>query len=851
MKRAIFLSVVIILASALIGSLAFPTSSASADEFPRESNGDSLNAVPIPVFDVMPEIDSVQGWKWLPDTQVTIAVGGSNHYYSTDSSGYFDTGNIGIDIKAGDLVQVSDGTNSKVHTVYPLDLYSYNLENDTLGGMAQPNSMLGAWVCTEGSCYSLTTTADGYGNWEIDFTGVMDIAPGSDGELWQPDSDDDYTVIFWQVPLVPTANVGLVADPGGFDDDGLNEKAYQGLLKAQVDFGINPSFYTSIGDDYVSKLNECVSGGNELCIADGYLFIDAIMTVANANPTVQFAILDSATGEALPPNLRSVLFKSKQVGYLAGALAGKMTVNDIVGTVGGMDIPPVSEFMEGYRNGAECANSNIIVLNEYAGTFVDPALGASMAADMIAHGADVIFGVAGMPAGTTGYGTILYTAQHDQFAIGVDNDGYLSIFGNGTVDGSDKLLTSAMKRYDNAVYMTVEEYLTLGSGAWGITVEYGLVDRGIGLAPYHETDSIIPTTVKDYVIQVEDDIISGAISVDDTCTLSTPTAYVGLLTNSNGITNDTTWNGLAYRGMIKAHADLGIYPKVYEGNNFSEEIGECVTDGNALCIGTSFEFGDPFLAAASTFPTVKFADLDFVFEAPPDNLRGIRFEAKEAAYLAGALAGKMTTTNKVGGVGGMEITPVIDLIEGYQNGAQCANPNATVLKVYTGTFVDPDLGAATAANMIAAGADVILGAGGLTGNGAILYSTQHDTWGIGVDSDQYISVFGTGTVDGSGKLFTSAMKKLDNAVYMTISDYVNLGSGIFGGNWYYGLDDGGVGLAPFHETDDDISAEIKAYLLDLETKIINGTVTVNVTCLSQDLSASRALPTEPLTGRRT
>lgn len=205
MKRLTFLSVLVILLVALVSNLAVPIPSASANDLPRGLNGDSPNELPIPVIDVMPEIDSVAGWKWQPGIQVTITINGANYYATPDSSGEFDTGTIGYDIKAGDLVQVSDGTSSKDHKVYPLDLTSYNIVNDTLTGKAEPNRELGAWVCTLEDCDSLTTTADATGDWELDFTGERDIAPGSDGEIWQPDDDDDYTVIFWKAPPLPSA----------------------------------------------------------------------------------------------------------------------------------------------------------------------------------------------------------------------------------------------------------------------------------------------------------------------------------------------------------------------------------------------------------------------------------------------------------------------------------------------------------------------------------------------------------------------------------------------------------------------------------------------------------------------
>jgi basic membrane protein A and related proteins len=621
------------------------------------------------------------------------------------------------------------------------------------------------------------------------------------------------------------AYVGLVVDAGGLDDNGLNELAYQGLLDAETTLGIAPSTYVVVDDRYDKAIEDCVSGGNDLCIAVGFMFGGVIGPLATANPTIKFALIDSTISEAYPANFRSIEFKIKEVGYLAGALAGKMTATDIIGTVGGMDIPPVNGFMDGYKNGAECANDNMIVLSDYTNNFTDPNVGADMAKDMIAKGADVIFSVAGY----TGYGSSWYAAEHDKFTIGVDSDFYYNAFGNGTVAGSDMLLSSAMKNYDVAVYTTIDNYLNLGDDPWTGALSYGVSDNGVDLAPYHETDSLIPDVVKQYVDDVRDGIDNGSISVDASCTLATPTAKVGMVIDTETLKDNPGWNGMAYQGMVRAHADLGIYPTVYEGSDdLATKVESCVSDGNDLCVGTGWSFFDAIQTAAGSYPAVSFANLDSTYETPPDNLRGISYRAKEAAYLAGALASKMSASNKMGVVGGMEIPPVVILVEGYQNGAQCTSPNSLVLTQYAGTFGDPDLGATIAADMISQGAATIFGAAGPTGDGAIKYAAQHDKWAIGVDADEYVSLFESGAVDGSDMILSSAMKRLDNATYDTIDAF--LGVGTFGGNVEYGLIDDGVGLAPYHETDAVIPADVKTYIETLKTGIIGGTISVDTTC---------------------
>ncbi len=337
--------------------------------------------------------------------------------------------------------------------------------------------------------------------------------------------------------------VGLVFDVSGID--GWNGMAYDGLVQAETNLGIVKTLYEPASEsEYAALVQQCVDDGNELCIGDSFLLGDAFSAAASANPTKKFAVIDFVFDNP-PANLRGTEYDEKQVGYLAGVLAGKMTTSDTIGVVGGIDIPAVVDFAEGYRNGAKCANPDANVLINYTGTFNDPAVGESAAQDMIANGADVIFAA----AGPTGDGAILYSAQNNFFSIGVDVDQYQTVFGNGTVDGSDKLLTSAMKRVDNAVYQTIQAYL--GGTFNSQTAMFDLSNNGVGLAPYHETDSVVPQAVKDYIAGVKQGILDGDVNVNFECdprfhvqlTQNNVEGYGWPLGASVTITIDTDHNG--------------------------------------------------------------------------------------------------------------------------------------------------------------------------------------------------------------------------------------------------------------------------------------------------------------------
>ena len=298
---------------------------------------------------------------------------------------------------------------------------------------------------------------------------------------------------------------------------------------------------------------------------------------------------------------------------------------------------------------------------------------------------------------------------------------------------------------------------------------------------------------------------------------------VGFVTDELGV-NDNGFNHLAYQGYLEAQIDFGFTETVYEPSSDTEYdavVAQCAAD-NDLCLTIGFRLTGATLSAALAFPETAFTGIDSFFFEPPGNLRGVLFAEDEAGYLAGVVGGMMTTSDVIGGIGGMQIPPVEAYINGFRSGAMCHNPAVDVLVHYTGTFTDPGLGATTAGDMISQGADVIFAPAGLTGEGAVLAATQTGAWGIGVDTDWYDTVFDGGAVLGADKLLTSAMKLLGNAVYMTIDDYVN---GAFSsGMMTYGLFDGGVGLAPFHETESFIPAEVIEILSQVAAGIINGQI---------------------------
>lgn len=292
--------------------------------------------------------------------------------------------------------------------------------------------------------------------------------------------------------------VGLVLETGGDTDKSFNEYSLKGARTAAEALGLKFDYVASASpDDYERNTANMATNGTDLVITVGFRFGDATAKVARANPNVRFAIVDNAyfpgqgcakdvkdcyTSEGGLGNVTSLMFAEDQVGYLAGVLAACMSKSGVIGTVAGLEIPPVVRYVTGYQNGARTVNPKIVTLNQYTPDFNDPATGKVVGQGFIAQGADVIFGV----GGNTGNGGLLAAHEAGHMAIGVDVDQYFTY-----AEVKTSLLTSAAKNMDVAVAAAVKQFAA-GQLKAGIQVAT-LANDGVGLAPYHDwTDKISP-----------------------------------------------------------------------------------------------------------------------------------------------------------------------------------------------------------------------------------------------------------------------------------------------------------------------------------------------------------------------
>lgn len=293
---------------------------------------------------------------------------------------------------------------------------------------------------------------------------------------------------------------------------------------------------------------------------------------------------------------------------------------------------------------------------------------------------------------------------------------------------------------------------------------------------------------------------------------------VAMVTDVGGV-NDLSFNQSAWEGLSKAQTDLGIKASYLESKqeaDYAVNLETLVDEKNDLVWGIGFMMGDALKAAAANYPDQKYAIIDQSYGAEtPKNVVGVTFKANESSFLVGYIAGKMTKTNKVGFIGGVDFALIREFDYGFQAGVKTANPECVVLNQYAGSFTDAAAGKSIAEKMYSDGADIIFHAAGATGNGMIEAAKEKNKFAIGVDRDQNDLA--------PDNVITSAMKRVDNGIYNVCKD---LKDGKFAGGTTvsYGLAEGGVDIAP--TSSKLVPAEILTEVQALKDKIIKGELVV-------------------------
>jgi basic membrane protein A len=298
--------------------------------------------------------------------------------------------------------------------------------------------------------------------------------------------------------------VGLVSDVGRFNDRSFNQSALEGLRRAESDFGaeVRPIESRQTAD-YVPNLSTLARQDFELTIGVGFLLAEAVNTAAKRFPDSSFAIIDYSV-KAPPfksnPNVQGLTFATNENSYMIGCLAALMAEREggdkVISAVGGIKLPTVDIFIAGYQAGAKKCVPGTQVLIGYSQDFVAQDKCKEVALNQIARGSQAVFQV----AGGCGLGALDAAKQRGVWGIGVDRD---------QADLGAHILTSAVKRVDQSVYLTAEAVQN-GEFKGGTDAVFNLENEGVAVG---KVSPKVPQELVDQMNELEQQIVDGTIKV--------------------------------------------------------------------------------------------------------------------------------------------------------------------------------------------------------------------------------------------------------------------------------------------------------------------------------------------------
>ena len=309
----------------------------------------------------------------------------------------------------------------------------------------------------------------------------------------------------------------MVTDVGGIDDKSFNTSAWKGLEDAKAEnANIVTKYVASKAEaDYEPNLTQYVNQDCDFILAVGGLMGDATKKIAEANPDQQFGIVDAKPGVA---NVYPMQFDTAQAGFLAGYVAAGMTQSGKVGTYGGMKIPPVTIFMDGFADGVahynQAKGKSVQVLGwnkatqngSFTNDFVKQDEGKKVSDALVAQGADIVMPVAG--------GAGLGTTGASKASGGKYNTIWVDVDGCESTPDCSAIITTVVKNIPGAV----KEAVLKAAGGEKLSADPGFVgtlaNDGVSIAPYHDFDSKVPAELKAEVDKLKADIAAGTVKVE-------------------------------------------------------------------------------------------------------------------------------------------------------------------------------------------------------------------------------------------------------------------------------------------------------------------------------------------------
>ena len=294
-------------------------------------------------------------------------------------------------------------------------------------------------------------------------------------------------------PAAAVLKVGMVTDAGTIDDKSFNQGTWEGVLRAATDLKVDTKYLKPTGTteaDYLKEIGNLYDAGYKFLVTPGFKFETTIFQAQSKYPDASFVLIDGSphAGDyktVVGPKTVSIFFAEHEAGCLAGVAAALQMKTGAFGFIGGMEIPPVQKFNWGFQRGVDYANKNLGTKIEikaenviYQGSFDNVAAGQQIAASMFDKGINVIFAAAGgVGVGAINEAKARASAGKVAWIVGVDVDQYA----DGIYSGDKSIiLTSAMKRIDNAAYDMIKASVD-GNFPGGQTLFFDVKNNGVGI----------------------------------------------------------------------------------------------------------------------------------------------------------------------------------------------------------------------------------------------------------------------------------------------------------------------------------------------------------------------------------
>ena len=315
------------------------------------------------------------------------------------------------------------------------------------------------------------------------------------------------------LPVAANGRMCMIANLGGLYDNYFNSLLYQGVEESAQQHNWEATALQSASTlDFDRNMSAFLNADCNLIVAPVALF-EQTRSAAQANPEKKFLMVDFVYDPPLK-NIWNQVYATDQAAFLAGYVAASVTRTGKVGVFGGIDIPQVTDFMDGFALGVEYYNqkngTNVEVLGWdaqkhdglFVGGFCCTTEGRRLARQLLDEGADVILPVAGH---SIGWGAGAEVHEHgNAFLIGVDTD-WTTTF----PEFADIILTSIEKRFDVSVRVAAD---AIANGSFRGGLHMGTLETGeVGLSPFYGLDTLVSDKVKADLERILADIIAGKI----------------------------------------------------------------------------------------------------------------------------------------------------------------------------------------------------------------------------------------------------------------------------------------------------------------------------------------------------